>query len=84
MRSRLADVLSTAVEAQVTDGERLVWAASYAIAIDRGSDAVVAARTAALAIAKLREAAVRRSPDGHFVIAEIDERHFLDEMVSAP
>jgi len=68
----------------MTDGERLVWAASYAIALDRGSDPVVAARTAALAIAKLREAALRREPDGNYVIAQIDERDFIDEIVSAP
>lgn len=68
----------------MTDGERLVWAASYALTLDRGGDAVTAARTAASAIAQLREASVRRSADGNFVIFEIDERDFLDEIVTAP
>ena len=68
----------------MTDGERLVWATSYAIAFDRGGDSIAAAKAAALAIAQLREAAVRRSPDGLFTISEIDERDFLDEIVSAP
>jgi hypothetical protein len=68
----------------VTDGERLVWAASYAIALDRGNDPVVAARTAALAVAQLREAATRRLPEGKLAPAEIDERDFLDEMVNTP
>ena len=68
----------------MTDGERLVWAASYAIALDRGGDAVVAARTAALAIAQLREAANSRTSNGTFVISQIDERDFIDEIVSAP
>jgi hypothetical protein len=68
----------------MTDGERLVWAASYAIALDRGTDAVVAAQTATLAIIQLRTAANRRTPDGNFVIAQIDERDFIDEIVSAP
>ena len=65
----------------MTDGERLVWATSYALAFDRGGDALIAARTAALAIVQLRAAAARRSPDGNFTI---DERDFLDEIVSAP
>ena len=68
----------------MTDGERLVWASSYAITFDRGGDAVIAARTAALAVAQLREALVRRAPDGNFVIFERDERDFLDEIVSVP
>jgi len=68
----------------MTDGERLVWAASYAIVLDRGGDAVVAARTAALAVAQLREVAQRKLPDGQLAISEIDERDFLDEIVSVP
>ena len=68
----------------MTDGERLVWASSYAIAYDRGGDSVAAARVAASAITQLREAAFRRSPDGNFVIVAVDERDFLDEMVTAP
>jgi hypothetical protein len=68
----------------VTDGERLVWASSFAITFDRGGDAIVAARTAATAVAQLREAAVRRASDGNFVICEINERYFLDEIVNVP
>ncbi len=68
----------------MTDGERLVWAASYALAYDRGGDSVAAARVAASAVAQLREAVLRRMPDGNFAIAQLDERYFLDEMVNAP
>jgi hypothetical protein len=68
----------------VTDGERLVWASSFAIVFDRAGDAVVAARTAAVAVAQLREVLARRAPDGNFVIFERDERDFLDEIVSVP
>jgi hypothetical protein len=68
----------------MTDGERLVWAANYALAFDRVGDSVVAVRSATLAIMHLRETAVRRSPNGSFAISQIDEREFLDEIVSAP
>jgi hypothetical protein len=68
----------------VTDGERLVWAASYAIALDRAGDSVAAVRAATSAITQLREAAIRRASDGSYVISQIDERDFIDEMVSAP
>jgi hypothetical protein len=68
----------------VTDGERLVWAASYAVALDRVGDAVAAARVAADAVSQLREASTRRSSSGTFVIIDADERDFLDEIVSAP
>jgi hypothetical protein len=68
----------------MTDGERLVWAASYALALERVGDSVAATRAAARAIERLREAAIRRSSDGRLVISEIDERDYLDEIVSAP
>lgn len=68
----------------MTDGERLVWAASYALALRRDGDAVAAARAATEAIMQLREAAIRRTSDGGFVISQIDERDFIDEIVSAP
>lgn len=68
----------------MTDGERLVWAASYAIALDRRGDAVAAVRTATTAITRLREAAIRQLPSGGLVISQIDERDFVDEIVSAP
>ena len=68
----------------MTDGERLVWAASYAIVLDRAGDPLVAARTAALAVSQLREVAYRKMSDGKLAISEIDERDFLDEIVSVP
>jgi hypothetical protein len=69
----------------MTDGERLVWAARYAIAFDRGGDAIDAVRVATQAVWQLREAATRRIPDGsNYVISEIDERDFVDEIVNAP
>lgn len=68
----------------MTDGERLVWAASYALAFDRSSDSVLASRAAACAVEQLREAAQRRLPGGKLAVAQIDERDFLDEIVSVP
>jgi hypothetical protein len=68
----------------MTDGERLVWASSYALALSRLGDPVAAVRAASLAITELREAAIRRVPGGGYVISQIDERDFVDEMVSAP
>jgi hypothetical protein len=68
----------------VTDGERLVWAASYAITLDRVGDSVAAARAAASSVEQLREAATRRSSGGAFAITGVDERDFIDEIVSAP
>lgn len=68
----------------MTDGERLVWAASYALALERLGDAVAAVSAATHAIVELREAATRRGPGGGFAIAQIDERDFVDEIVTAP
>jgi hypothetical protein len=68
----------------VTDGERLVWATSYALAHSRLGDAIAAVREATLAITELREVAIRRTSNGARVISQIDERDFVDEMVSAP
>lgn len=74
----------------MTDGERLVWAASYAIAFARASDAVGASQVAATAVSRLRETAARRGlaisvvPEADLSPAEIDERHFLDEIVNVP
>jgi hypothetical protein len=61
----------------MTDGERIVWAASYALALDRGSDAIEATQAAARAVSQLRNVAVQRLPDG-------EDRDLLDEMVSIP
>jgi hypothetical protein len=74
----------------VTDGERLVWATSYSIAFARASDAIVASQAAAIAVSRLRETAERRglaigaTPEADLSPAEIDERHFLDEIVNVP
>lgn len=68
----------------MTDGERLVWAASYALAFASDGDSVVAVRVATRAITQLREASVQRLPGGTYAISQIDERDFVDEMVTAP
>lgn len=68
----------------MTDGERLVWATSYALSFERGGDSVVAVRVATQAITELRAVAGRRTSGTEFVISQIDERDFVDEMVSAP
>jgi hypothetical protein len=68
----------------VTDGERLVWAASYALAFERAGDSVVAVRAATRAITELREVAARHEVSGGYTISQGDERDFVDEMVMAP
>ena len=68
----------------MTDGERLVWATTYAIMFDRNGDSVVAARAAARAVEQLREVAQvvqRKLPVGEHALL-IDER--VDEIVSVP
>ena len=70
-------------EVRVTDGERIVWATSYAIALDRNNDASLASQVASSAIVRLRETALRAS-DGNLTTAEIDERLFIDEIVNVP
>lgn len=67
----------------MTDGERLVWATTYALVFDRDADSVIAARAAALAVEQLRDAAQQQlRKDQHAL--QIDERDFLDEIVSVP
>jgi hypothetical protein len=68
----------------MTDGERHVWAASYALALERVGDSVAAVRVATSAVAQLREARARRVPGGDYAITQVDERDFVDEMVTAP
>lgn len=68
----------------MTDGERLVWASSYALVFDRSGDAIDASRAAARAVEKLREEALRALPKGELTTTQIDERDFLDEIVSVP
>ncbi len=67
----------------MTDGERLVWATTYALVFDRDGDSVSAARAAACAVERLREAGERKLPGGQYAL-QIDERDFLDEIVSVP
>ena len=67
----------------MTDGERLVWATTYALVFDRDGDSIGAARTAARAVDQLREAAQRKLSGGQHAL-QIGEREFLDEIVSVP
>ena len=68
----------------MTDGERLVWATTYALVFDRSGDAVLATRSAAYAVEQLRGAAQRELSCGALTTAQIDARGFLDEIVSVP
>lgn len=68
----------------MTDGERLVWATSYAIVFDRSGDALNASSAAARAVEKLREEAQRELSSSGLLPSQIDERDFLDEIVSVP
>lgn len=67
----------------MTDGERLVWATTYSLVFDRGGDSIGAAQAAARSIEQLREAAQRKLPGGKHAL-QIDDRDFLDEIVSVP
>lgn len=67
----------------MTDGERLVWATTYAIVFDRDDDSTAAARAAARAVDQLRAAAQPKLPEGQHVL-QLDARDFLDEIVSVP
>lgn len=66
----------------MTDGERLVWATTFAIVFDRNGDPLAAARSAARAVDQLRVAAQRKLPGEQRL--QLDERDFLDEIVSIP
>jgi hypothetical protein len=68
----------------MTDGERLVWATTYALVFDRSGDAVLAARSAAFAVESLRLAGQQKLPTGAPALSQIDARDFLDEIVSVP
>ena len=68
----------------MTDGERLVWAATYALFFESTGDSVASARAASRAVTALREAAVRRTAGGDFVLCGIEERGFIDEIVNVP
>jgi len=68
----------------MTDGERLVWAVTFALVFDRSGDAVAAACAAARAVSELREVPERKLPGGDFAISQVDDRTFLDEIVNLP
>jgi hypothetical protein len=68
----------------MSDGERLVWAATYALVFDRSGDAVCAARSAAFAVEGLRSAGQQKLSTGGHALAQIDARDFLDEIVNVP
>jgi hypothetical protein len=68
----------------LSDGERLVWAASYSLAFSRADDAAAAVRAAARAVLRLREAANLRTSDRLTIFEIEDERDFLDEIVNVP
>ena len=66
----------------MTDGERLVWAAAFAIAIEHNDDGATAVKIAAQTVQKLRAVAdVPAVVSHHFTV---DERDFLDEIARAP
>lgn len=67
----------------MTDGERLVWATTYALIFDRDGDPISAVRTASRAVEQLREAAQRKTPGSEHAL-QFDERDFLDEIVNIP
>lgn len=68
----------------MTDGERLVWATSFSLVFARGGDASEASCAAARAVDQLRAMAQRKLPSGALTGVQIDERDFLDEIVSVP
>lgn len=63
----------------MTDGERLVWAASFARCVGVGNDGCTAARVASRSVLTMRDVSKQRD-----VSWSTDEREFLDEMVEAP
>lgn len=68
----------------MTDGERLVWATSYALSLARCGDARVATRAATTAVVQLRETATSRGAATGRSAEELDEHLFLDEIVNVP
>ena len=67
----------------MTDGARLMVATTYALVFDRGDDSIIAARQLPLSrIAELLDRAGFRAR-GQCAL-QIDERDFLDEIVSVP
>ena len=67
----------------MTDGERLVWATTYALVFDRTGDPIAATGAAARSVEQLREAGQRQLPEAQRIL-QLDERDFLDEIVNIP
>lgn len=67
--------------ATMTDGERLVWAAAFALAIEHADDGSTAVKVATQTVQKLRAVADDPATAGHFTA---DERDCLDEIAKAP
>jgi hypothetical protein len=65
----------------MTDGERLVWAAAFARAIEHDNDGTIAVKAATRIVQKLREVADSTEAKIHF---SIDERDMLDEIAMVP
>ena len=64
----------------MTDGERLVWAAAFALAIENKDDGPTAAKVAAQTVMKLREVADSVMAS-HFTVDELD---MIDEIARVP
>ena len=65
----------------MTDGERLVWAAAFAIAIERDDDGPTATKVATRTVQRLREVADAPTATLRFTT---DEREMLDEIARVP
>lgn len=63
------------------DGERLVWAAAFALAIEHNDDGATAAKVAARTVQRLREVADQAETKVHFTSDECD---MLDEIARIP
>ena len=67
--------------ATMTDGERLVWAAAFALAIEHADDGSTAVKVATRTVQKLRAVADAPTTVEHFTV---DERDCLDEIARVP
>lgn len=65
----------------MTDGERLVWSARYALSLSRDGDVVVAVMAATKAVTELRALEADAVAYAHLPHAA---REFLDEIVNVP
>jgi len=67
--------------ATMTDGERLVWAAAFALAVEQHDDGCSAVKIATLTVQKLRTVADAPKGTVHFTA---DENAMLDEIARVP